>query len=378
MRRLGIICLFVFVILNSYDSLKHPAYNWDLLGYVASALSLEETDQTRIHERTYRVVETSIPPDAFRAIVSKDDPYRSKMQTDPQAFSRQIYVYRLKPLYGFLMYLLNKTGIPLVVASVFISAVSAAVIFYISFIWLSRHISSAWTGLISLVIGLLAGLPHLSRLSTPDALSGALMLTALYFLLEKRRPAAGILLLLLSIPARIDNIMFIILITPFFVFGAPVGYSLSKKTGTILFFLAVCVYWLIRQGSGTDGWWYQFNHAFLGDREGSLPDQIIPFSLGVYLPVLTLGLFRIFFDGDFLTMTPVIALHGIAVYFWPLQRNPPAQFYKHVILVMISYIAVHFILFPVIDDRFFVIQNVMILLSSIMIYSMKKQTLNQS
>ena len=191
----------------SIYSLKEPAYNWDILPYMGVILSYEKTDIKAIHDSVYEIAKEQIPSTFYNWLIDPSSKYRNRVAQSPEAFHLQLPFYVVKPLYTGVSYLFYKAGASLLMATLWPSIISYFLIGLLWFYWLQKYwrVLFAFAG--SLLIMFSAPLLSVANLSTPDALSGLLLFAATYAVIEIRSLAWTFLFLVLSIFARLDNII---------------------------------------------------------------------------------------------------------------------------------------------------------------------------
>jgi len=235
-----------------------PYYNWDLIPYLGVAERLGGAAPEESHELAYKAIRESVPQRNWKLLTASDE-YRRTVADDPASFAQQLPFYSVKPAYPLLILALDRTGVNPVQASVLVSQAAYVGIGIILFVWLASFLPpvaaavGAWGG---------AGLPftlELARLSTPDALSTLIVLTALWLLVEQGRSQAGMLLLLLSIPVRPDNLLWLLTMG---------GYTGIRKRSDRTMAASVLVggivlYLVLARGSGNLGWTILFHHSFV-------------------------------------------------------------------------------------------------------------------
>lgn len=189
-----------------------PAHNWDLLGYVGVVYSFTEDDPEVIHDKTYAEAKANVPPARYRNLIgeslpeeSRDKKYRASVATDPKSFVQQLPFYGVKPAYPALMFLLSKTGMDLVTASVVISKTATVLIVVLLYYWLSINLRPVVATILTmLMIRLVAAT---AGTSSPDALSNLFLLGAFFLLIEYRTVRVALLVTILSIAVRPDNVI---------------------------------------------------------------------------------------------------------------------------------------------------------------------------
>ena len=85
-------------------SISSPDQNWDLLGYTASAISLENNDPEFIHDYIYGELQ-DYGTDSERIKLTAGSNYAATMYQDADAFSQQIPYYKIRNIFiGYIWY----------------------------------------------------------------------------------------------------------------------------------------------------------------------------------------------------------------------------------------------------------------------------------
>src|SRR4030095_10638331 len=61
---------------------KHPAYNFDMLGYMALIIRIDKNDLHEVHAATYEKARQVIPGEEYRKL-TETPPFRKKIASDP-------------------------------------------------------------------------------------------------------------------------------------------------------------------------------------------------------------------------------------------------------------------------------------------------------
>ena len=239
---------------------EKPAYNWDMISYIGAALSYEEKDVTKIHHDTYQSVLNAVPEDKHPSLLSII-PHHKILSERPDFFVSQLNGYHVKPLYVAGIYALHKLGLDLVFSTRLLAILPAIGLAILILIWLSRYYTMGYSCMFACLFATGAGIQSVELFSTPDMLSATLLVLGLYFLLEQRRPTAGAFILVLSVFARIDNIILVNLIFCYFALFAPRGDRLSLVQFGIFGFAATASYLAIGHLAQVDSWATMFHHS---------------------------------------------------------------------------------------------------------------------
>lgn len=106
------------------------------------------------------------------------------------------------------------------------------------------------------------GLPFvldLARLSTPDALSTLVVLVALWLVFDRHRFRAGCALLLLAVPVRPDNLLWVVVVAAYGALRRPQ----DRRAAAVFVGAALVTYFVQAEASGNLGWMTLFHHSFV-------------------------------------------------------------------------------------------------------------------
>ena len=354
------IYLLVAAAVTVWGALK-PDYDWDVLGYMAAALSWEEADKKQIHDKVYAIAQTAMPEAAYRELVSRG-PYRQDMYANDAHFAQQLPFYSIRPLFVASIYLLHKLGINLAQAAGIISALSYFLIAVILLLWITKYIDGIYG--VGLALFLILSPPMLmtARLTTPDALSAALVIAAVYVLAEKRSLTGSGVLMLLSLFVRTDNIIFVLLLFGYLVLFGRHELSLSVPRFALIVAAAVLTYLTIHLAAGNYGWSTVFHHTlveFINDPA----DHSFTISPTTYLKALRAGL-SFLVAGSMM----IFLFFGLLAYYLSARKKAHVQdIYSHLALILGLSVLLRYALFPAIFDRFFVAQYMLIAVTLVIV-----------
>ncbi len=274
-----------FVTVGVVVAFARPAYNWDVLGYVGAALSLSEDDPRALHATTYGEVRRIAPQTAYDRLV--DSASRRSIEASPAEFVKELPLYRARILYVLFVRLLHEAGVAAATATVAVSAVASWVTCVLIFVWMRRHASGVASAVLSGCMAIGVGCFGLARLSTPDALSMAFVMSAAYLLFEGERALPAAAMAVASILVRPDNLAFaIVLLAYLAVRGAsrPIG----RTWIVVFFFVALFAYLAVERLSGQRGWETVFYRNLVQtDQPVATVEPIV--SMGDYLRALARG-----------------------------------------------------------------------------------------
>jgi len=275
------------------------------------------------------VLEKSRPIEAVYGIV-KHENQRSEASSildSPQHLHELEPLYAIRPLYVEALRALSFV-MPLRQGIDFLSAASYFGIGIIAILWTRRPV---------LAVMLMSAYPLLvlARIGAPDSLSALFVITGLWLIEQRRIQSVGLLLLLVSITVRTDNILLLLATIAWCAWGKRVGYA----AGAAFALLSAAFVCAINYWAGNYGWIALFHYSFLG--HGSLSPAEMPHTLTLEQYV-----------GALLRGTLAIAVHvtlwillGILSWF----RRPSS-----VLIIVLSAVTAHFLMFPSPEDRYFI------------------------
>ena len=102
----------------AYFTYKHPAYNFDMLGYMALVVRMDQTkDLGKVHTITYENARRIVPAEEYKKL-TETPAFRKKFASDPLQFQKILPIYSVKPLYIGMCWLFYKAGFSLPAATV--------------------------------------------------------------------------------------------------------------------------------------------------------------------------------------------------------------------------------------------------------------------
>lgn len=193
----------IFVV---HQSTEHPWANWDALPYTALVLRLDGVDEKALRTSALAEVRAAFP-DHYTHFVSGSN-YVQTVAADDTAFIAQLPFYAVKPLYVAGVFLLGKLEGNYAIATAHLSAL--AFLFFGIFAAMARPqrvpVAIWLLGLIMICAIRSPPLSMLAAASSPDALSGTLLLGGI-LLARNGKLGMAALLLLSSQLARPDAIV---------------------------------------------------------------------------------------------------------------------------------------------------------------------------
>ncbi|GGA31266.1 hypothetical protein GCM10010981_20420 [Dyella nitratireducens] len=318
--------------------LKKPDNNWDLIGYVAVALSADGYRGARLNEETYATLQKGVDADTFQNLTT--GPYRETVFKDPSSLAQQLPFYRIRVLYVGLIRLVHAMGADYLRSAYIVSATFAA----LSVLLLAVISRQAGAPLIAVpLVVLFVGLLDVARLSTPDAMACFFSLLTMYGLARKTALVFVVASLLPLI--RTDFLLLSLLVLGYtFVTG-------KRMHSVAALVVAVVLYLLVTRMCGAYGWLTLFNMSLIS--KTPYPASLVPSHvIGDYL--------RPYISTAYgFTMHPHFVIYGLAV-FWLLTRRrverTDPEFHRicAFLLIPLGFVLLHLLLFPADTYRFFI------------------------
>ncbi len=349
-------CFLACLLPIAIFAYKHPAYNWDMLAYMALVVKIEKGDINEVHKITYVNARENIPVNEYDKLVGGD--LRKSRLENPSEFNRILPLYAVKPFFIWLSYGFYKAGFSLPLATVIPSIIAYLLIGLLLFHWLCRHhrIFLAFAG--GLLIMYSSVMINVANLSTPDCVSALFLLSAFYFILEKPSVLLSFLFLTGSVFVRLDNIILSFLLLTFLFFSG----LRKKKIPRVQYFtmLAVLtgVYILISGMAGGDNWDLLYYPTFIKYYHPDHQAQSL-FSVSNYLTLFSERVVMALLYSQvsiFLLLVLIMVSGGLPA---KLRNLPFEQLFC---ILLVFTIVIRFILFPDLEDRFYIAFYVVILI----------------
>jgi len=313
-----------------------PYYNWDIIGYIASAYYEDGYRGQELSERTYRDVRAAVSKEAFAGMTEGE--YIETVYKDPRSLEEQLPFYSIRVVYVELMRALKAAGVGYATGSYLIGAFFAA----LSVIVLGATMSVAGIPLAGLpVVVVASGFGDLSRLSTPDSLACFFGLWTMYCLLTNRK-LVFVLAALLPL-MRTDTIVLSAIVMAY------TFWKGEKALSTLSFAAAAAVYLLINRSHGNYGWATLFNFVLIKvspyPAEMAISHRLSDYVLAyrnAYLDLLT--------DPNFLVLACLLAIYACIVRWSEVKNMAGRDVFFSIPLLLIG---ARLVLYPAYEQRYF-------------------------
>lgn len=326
-------------------------YRFDALGYIGAALQLSGFDAAGLHAEAYRQLQTAVPTALYNEMVTADA-YHADVATNANHFMQQLPFYHVRPLYNGLLAGLHAMGFNLVHATMLVTVAAYAAIGAILFVWFTRHLGSVYGAGVASLLAVSAPVTEAARSGTPDLLSAALVIAALYTLIEHKHIRAFAGLLLLSLLSRSDNIFLVAMFALYFAAAAPIALRPPRIHVVSFALAAFATVAVIHAAAGYYGWPTLFHHTFIAPLVAPAETQIA-ITPAVYWHAVDWRL------GSALDASlPIFVAMSVLAYALTRLAAPQdteamqhARLIRGVVVVMVANIAVRMVAFPVVWDR---------------------------
>jgi hypothetical protein len=307
-----------------------------LVVYVAFSLGLAAACYLRplpddfdryIYESLIR--STRQPTEDIYRIVKHSNPRAdaSSVMDSPEHLGELEPLYAIRPVYIQLITLVSRAGLSPQQSINLVSATSLFLIALLVLMATRNYLCSAFVMATPAVM-------TVGRMGTPDALSSLTVVAACAAILREKL-FGGILLLMLSIWMRTDNLLIAVATLGWLAWNR----KLSRVHAGVLVALGIASVEWINTLSGNYGWKILFQFSFIG---GKYPAEIIPH--------ITLSNYAHVFVGNAESILPQLApwlLLGVAA--WSLKSGD-----RMFLAPVVTACSLHYILFPSGEARYFI------------------------
>jgi hypothetical protein len=340
-------CVLYVVVLTclSLRLYVRPLYDIDMLGYIGNALLEEQTDPVRIHQRVYREVATQLPAIVQQHFTGQEagapesqNASRKDRASNAYHFAEFLPFFAIRPVYNQLLWLLSKSGMSLIRASVLVSVVSYFLLGLLVFAWAEAYVGDTKAAFWATLLMMSPSTTQIGRFTGTDCTSTLVALLALYLIWERRLQAPGITVLLFSIYLRTDNVALAVPVILVEVWQRRIPYG----SAAVLLAVAIGSVWLINHFAGDYGLRMLYYRNFIGtpiapaevSESFSASDYVVAFRKGIS-------------DGLSGLLIPFLLLGAVGFL--------RVRHVRTLGLVALTYAVLHFVLLPNWQERWFAI-----------------------
>jgi hypothetical protein len=351
-----------------YTSFRKPEYNWDMLPYMAVAISYDKP-QADIHAEVYATLKKEVPAYAYNQLTDSSVKVKHDAFVNTNEFKAQMPFYVIKPLYTGLIYAFHKAGFSLVKSTVMPSVVGYLFIGLLLLIWMQQYLSALSSVLLSTLIMLLPPLQQIAKLSTPDALSALAIFSAVYYIIQPKQILLGCILLILSVFIRLDNIIFSALLFPFLYWTGVLPKQWNFGRIIIFSVLLVACYFVVTALASSYGWGLLYYNSF-SKHMNDENDFHKAFSIGSYIKLIKKQITIRMLASYLPIFIFMVTLISTQVQSW--RKGTWVK--EHALPIFcLGVMIIRFFLQPTVSDRFYVPYYLIILLSLISLLASKQK-----
>jgi hypothetical protein len=335
---------------------KRPLYNWDMLAYIALVVKMENSDMNEVHTITYNNVREHIPSEEYAKLIN--GPLRQQRFENATEFTSVLPFYAVKPCYIWSSYFFYKLGFTLAVSTVIPSIVAYLLIGLLLFHWLNKHHKLFFSFAAGLLIMVSSVMIEAARLSTPDGISALFLFVAFYFILERPSVLFAFLFLTGSVLARLDNIILSCLLLTFLFFNKKWAKKISVVQYILMLTVLAAVYVMV-SGLAKEYNWSSFYYPdFVKYYHPGHPSQS-SFSFAGYMTLFYERVIMAILYTE-ASVFLLLVLIWLSTSYQGKFRTLPFELLFCIILVFT--IITRFILFPDLEDRFYIAYYLAILI----------------
>lgn len=335
----------IVVTLAAWRAYQYPEYSSDGFQYMANAVAMHGAHAKEIHETVYRDVYAGVPSNILNHLLGHDPVETSQSisfrerAASAERFTEFLPCFAVRPIFNELVYVLHYwLGVGLLRAVVWIPVLSFWVMGWVALLWISKYTGWAAAAGLASVLVLTPSVWDLARSTTPDSLSALVLLVALYLILEKKLIAAGVVLLLVSVYVRTDNVLIALLTLAYLTWKR----IIDVPKAALLAVVAVASVFVINHFAGDYGSAMLYYRAFV-----AIPiapgEMTVHFGFHDYVTALRKGIASVIHE----SFIPFALMGAIG-----LVRRASTAIVALTLLAS-AYSAAHLVLYPEPEERFF-------------------------
>jgi hypothetical protein len=324
-------------------------WNFDAVPYVAVAFSLSDRDPESVHRNVYDELRAAVPDSAFQALTAGSE-YRKALHSSPVALATQRSLYVNKPAYVAAIAALHGLGINGFRATRIISVGAFAALAIIVLLWLRAARSGPLHVLAAGLLLVSRPIVELASLSTPDGACIVPLALGGWLIVSSRRHALGIAIATSAIAFRPDAAIMVMLLAGWATFYAP-ERTFSRR---VLAIAATAIFvgtLLLQKLLGATSIPVLLHHVF--EARLYAPEHMNDaITVSGYFSAIRKGLggYGLYRGSELAVylLVSAVAIIGVVT----SRREVLKPFGGWVVLVW-SYVAIHFVVLPDPSDRYF-------------------------
>lgn len=322
------ISVFYFAVMN-------PFYNWDVIGYVASAYEFSGLSGEALRDATYDDIRNIVPPDLFLSLTAESRVYRSTVYEDASALQQQLPFYRIRYAYVWTTYALGQLTGSFSQATALISAAAGFLIVFVSgiFFWRAQSTIAFFFAPPAVAVG---GVITISRLSTADAISALAAISLFAAIQSKRHLAAALLIALLPI-FRTDYLILSVA-------ASIILFSQRHpRLAALSVFLSVSVYLLVNHFAQNYGHAVIFNFTLISGPQPYPASMLVSEDVRDYARAYMRGV-MVLIQQPAIFLYP--AIYTLALIFVISRQRQHQNRFLQIFFAALFFVVAHFLLFP--------------------------------
>jgi hypothetical protein len=340
---LAILCILAVTAI----AWKRPFLGWDMLPYVAIVHAWTDAAPVDIHAAAYADAARFASDHHLEAVMRLlgQGPYRETMATDAGAFSEQLPLYEIRPLYLLIVAAVSKFTQTVSEATVLVSVLSYCAC-CMTILWYGVRSVGAVSGSIAGALFALSPMAiGAAKLSTPDALL-TMLVTVAAILFVRGRLLMAAALFTMGVLVRTDLELFDLCLAMSWLLFAWAQSGVVLVSGILA--ASVLVGAAVNSWAGNYGYVVLYRFTFI---EGSVPHPASLRGLGIpaatFVKNIVLGVRNSLDNGG---LWILLALPGLCLAL--SRRGAPGTLMCRALLAAVAaYTCARFILFPEHDVR---------------------------
>jgi hypothetical protein len=338
-----------------WSARARPEWNLDSVFYAGAALHCLGYSDSDSHRRSYDDLRQVAPLRQFETLVH-GSAYRRTVFEYPDAFAAQRRFYLNKPLYVALVAIIIRLGANSIDAAFLISAISYGFLAIVLLEVLLRSRCPVYSSILGVAVLLSPPFRETATLATPDALGSVVTFSAIVSLSVCRHRRVGILLLVASVLARPDNILFCLSVLIWLGLTGHRTYRWALASAALTTTIFIGALLITKPYS----WNVVATHTFVASIAWA-KDMTGVMTPSLYMTSLWKGL-----GGAFVLHPSAAPLFiALSIVGCTMATSNSVQRQQTISLIATTWIAagVHFIVFPMLADRFFLAHYATIVVS---------------
>jgi len=353
-RSTALAVVLISIGLLIFDTTFNSRNQWDMLGYAASAASLESNDPVAVHKSVYDEFKRYATPESFQDITATTS-YRIVMHNDAEAFWQQIPYYKIRIVFVYLVSLLSKTGLGMFGAMHLMNVLFFSAGFLLTYSLLRHQVHSLFWIISPWIVYQFGEDFQTFRSIGIDSFAFFwIALTSVGFLRDKRWLFP---VLALSVLVRTDLIIHVLIVSTAVCWLEPNRTTL--KRAILWLMVTLLLYFSVNHWAENYGWSTVFYFVFVSDMTATHPEVFSNYS--IELKDLMSAYFSRSWVGKW--FWAAIGCSALSVLFYQFIRyteksdDEISNMTRRFVLIggiSVSYIIVHYLLFPTLLVRFFI------------------------